>query len=244
MIVRLAIDADSTLFYLPRLFAFVAAFAMIRYSTLSSFSAYLHHAVIGGAFLVGIYGRVASPYHFFFLLEELSTPSLNLKQMYKHQPKRYSRVNTFTNITFPLFFFLSRIVYGMYIFAFALKNMPEFARGVEYGAGSSANATAFALMVAQCTLCCLSRALNLYWMWLIIGKVRKALRGDQSTKPRSGKVAPTSIASSDKTLAAFEETEAHHDKLRDGDAAAVQSTPDSDWQTVSHKKKRNSRRAD
>lgn len=41
--------------------------------------AVFHHAIIGPAFLIGLYTRVTVPYHAYFLLEEISTIPLNLK---------------------------------------------------------------------------------------------------------------------------------------------------------------------
>lgn len=44
-----------------------------------SLGSVVHHLVICPAFLLAMHSRVAHPYHFFFLLEELSTPFLNMK---------------------------------------------------------------------------------------------------------------------------------------------------------------------
>jgi hypothetical protein len=49
----------------------------------ASRDAYIHHGIMVVAFLSGLHYRVAFPYHFFGLLEELSTPFLNAKALWR-----------------------------------------------------------------------------------------------------------------------------------------------------------------
>ena len=48
---------------------------------LGNWGSYVHHIVIGLAMGVGIWTGVARTYHFIYLLEELSTPFLNMKNV-------------------------------------------------------------------------------------------------------------------------------------------------------------------
>ena len=70
---------------------------------------YIHHIVIGGAILPGIFCGIGGAYHFIYLLEEISTPFLNFKNLYRDSPTAYK----YWSIAFAVTFFLSRGVYGL-----------------------------------------------------------------------------------------------------------------------------------
>jgi len=141
---------------------------MLLHPQLSSTGSYIHHIVIGAAFLIGLYGRVCLPYHFLLLFEELSTPSLNLKSILRH----HSFSATLHSYLFVLFFFLSRMIYGMWIYFSGLFSIELFWNG--------ATAEEKWCLIFQLTLSTISRILNVYWMILIFGKVFRMLSGTEA----------------------------------------------------------------
>ena len=75
----------------------------------SSFGTYLHHVVLGVAMSVGVFTGMGRSYHFLYLLEELSTPCLNMKSLYHKHSGAYKA----WAVSFALLFFLCRGLYGL-----------------------------------------------------------------------------------------------------------------------------------
>ena len=63
---------------------------MCTFESVRTSSAVAHHVIILIGFLVGLFTRVCHPCHFYFLAEELSTIPLNLKTIYRNQPRLYN----------------------------------------------------------------------------------------------------------------------------------------------------------
>lgn len=135
------------------------SFQLLRYLFLNLFFN------LGTAFLLGLWGRVAQTYHFFFLLEELSTPFLNLKWFLRNESKPHSSKNQMLNYCFILSFFFSRLIYGSILYYSTLVTTFPF---FEKHGNSSFNVFQWVL---QIILCSSTRILNLYWFSKIIRKL-------------------------------------------------------------------------
>jgi hypothetical protein len=148
------------------------------YKEIATTSAFIHHLTIGSALALGLYsGGCCRPYHFFMLAEELSTIPLNVKAMYKH----HERINTIASLLFALTFFLSRMIYGMYVYLYALSVLPDYLL-------LCADAKAwnlFTCALLQCAMCTISRVLNFYWFWLIAKKIRQSMSPSDSKKRKA-----------------------------------------------------------
>jgi hypothetical protein len=106
---------------------------------------------------------ICQPCHFYLLAEELSTIPLNLKAIYHNQPRLH---DTFGYL-FAVTFFLSRLVYGTIICAYAFRAAPEFIRL----ASRIGDYQSVVIGLSQAGLCLLTRFLNFYWSLLIIRKL-------------------------------------------------------------------------
>lgn len=143
---------------------------MLTHADVYSHDAMAHHLVIGPAFGLALYNGVGLPCQFFFLLEELSTPFLNMKAFSS------GLVNAISGYLFALTFIVSRLGFGSHVFfcvvaAFSWDQLAKFTPGERYS------------FVLQISMCCLSRLLNIYWALLI---VRKLLGGGSSAKKTGG----------------------------------------------------------
>ena len=141
---------------------------MCEYSATRSSGALVHHCAIGSAFLVGLYTDCCRPFHFLFLLEELSTPPLNLKSLCR-QPAWLSDVCA---ALFAATFVCVRLGYGMCVYVLACMQLAPFVRQ----AAADGEKVQVAAALFQFVLCTASRALNLYWAALIARKVRRVRR--------------------------------------------------------------------
>jgi hypothetical protein len=137
---------------------------------------YIHHIVIGSAFGVGVYTGMGRTYHFIFLLEELSTPALNFKNLYRDSPNAYK---LWSYIFVGTFLFI-RGIYGLGISTTTYYCLYQY-----YFANSAQMDTYyFGGMVTVCGgAFTVSRLLNVYWIGLIVGKIRQEL----NPKPRKEK---------------------------------------------------------
>mmetsp|Transcript_23986 Transcript_23986/g.60704 ORF Transcript_23986/g.60704 Transcript_23986/m.60704 type:complete len:263 (-) Transcript_23986:13-801(-) len=120
----------------------------------------VHHIVIGVFFTSGILDRCCTPYHFLFMIEELSTPFLNLRFQYKEQKE--SSVYFMSQAAFVILFFLSRIVVGT---GFVWVNGMFALQG--YLDAQPSEFKRYHIM-AQMGACSFSRVLNFWWMWKIV----------------------------------------------------------------------------
>jgi hypothetical protein len=126
-------------------------------------SALIHHILVLLSFLSGLFTRICHPCHFYLLGEELSTIPLNLKTLYRHQP----RFHQIFSLLFVFCFFISRLIYGSIICGYAFYAAPEFFRL----ALNIDDISSFSVGISQALLCLLTRLLNIYWIYLIIRKI-------------------------------------------------------------------------
>lgn len=137
-----------------------------------------HHIIIGGFFVLGLFDRCCTPYHFLFMIEELSTPFLNLRWQYRKH--RTSQIYTISQIMFAVLFFLCRILVGTgLVWASGLRMLPGYIAEQP----SLLRQVHLSMQLFACTL---SRGLNLYWFWKIVkivmgGKARKGEHVDEDT---------------------------------------------------------------
>jgi len=106
---------------------------------------------------------ICHPCHFYLLAEELSTIPLNLKAIYHNRPHLH---NIFTYL-FVFSFFLSRLIYGSIICAYAFLAAPQFIRI----AANIGDTLSIVIGLSQAALCILTRVLNFYWTILILRKL-------------------------------------------------------------------------
>ncbi|KAJ1470411.1 hypothetical protein T484DRAFT_1847828 [Baffinella frigidus] len=136
-----------------------------------------HHIIIGGFFFLGLLDRCCTSYHFLFLIEELSTPFLNLRWQYRTQ--KDSPVYKFSQTAFAVLFFLSRIMIGTgIVWVSGCKMLP----GYIMAQPSRLRQVHLTMQFVACTLpllrqvhltmqfvaCTLSRGLNLFWFSKIV----------------------------------------------------------------------------
>lgn len=149
---------------------------IIMYPAVAGSDMIVHHVVIGGFFVLGLLDRCCTAYHFLFMIEEMSTPFLNLRWQYRHE--RSSRIYGVSQLMFAVLFFLSRIVIGTgFVWASGVRMLPP------YIASQPSALRQFHLSM-QLLACTLSRGLNLYWFWKIVkivlgGKAQKGLHVDE-----------------------------------------------------------------
>lgn len=129
-----------------------------------------HHIIIGGFFLLGLLDRCCTSYHFLFMIEELSTPFLNLRWQYRDH--RASVVYTVSQVLFAVLFFLSRIVIGTGLVWFSgVRMLPPYI-------AAQASGRRQLHVSSQLFACTLSRGLNFYWFW----KICKIVAGGKAHK--------------------------------------------------------------
>ena len=145
---------------------------MLLHPDTASPAAFLHHAAIGSAFVLGLYFQVCRPFHFLLLLEELSTPPLNLKTLLR---QAHPAASDAMAALFALSFIASRMGYGLYVFCLAVMQLLPFLRQAQ------ADGQRLLMLCAlyQTAMCSLSRLLNAYWTALILRKLLTALRGGE-----------------------------------------------------------------
>jgi len=146
-------------------------------ATVFTWGALIHHVLIGLSFGMGLFGGIARPLHFFYLLEELSTPFLNIKTLYRHHPT----VHQAASLLFAVMFLASRMVYGMWIYYHIMLNVMPFTVSTYY-----LNPFFRFQFFFQIITCTGTRILNAYWTYLIVGKLIEAVTGKprKSKKPR------------------------------------------------------------
>ena len=147
---------------------------MAVHSATRSTGAVVHHCAIGSAFLLGLYTDCCRPFHFLFLLEELSTPPLNVKSLLRH----HQRLADFCAALFAASFVCVRLGYGTALYVLACMQFAPFVRqAVADGERMQAAAALF-----QFVMCTASRALNLYWATIIAQKCKRTMEGAVGNK--------------------------------------------------------------
>jgi len=132
---------------------------MIQHSSIGGADMIAHHIIIGGFFLTGLIDRCCTPYHFLFMIEELSTPFLNLRWQYRAE--KDSKVYAFCQAAFVILFFICRILIGTGLVWFGgVVVLPSYIL-------AQPSAIRQGHLITQFTACTLSRFLNLYWLWKI-----------------------------------------------------------------------------
>lgn len=148
---------------------------MIQYnSALYNTGSYIHHVLMIICFSGGTFIGNMSPFHFYLLLEEFSTPPLNMKTLLKH----YGKLSDYCGIVFAISFFLCRIIYGSYVFYCGIPNFVPFV-SMSYNNKQYIDAIHVSL---QLFLFLMTRLLNFYWMFLIAKKLYATLFGRKSAK--------------------------------------------------------------
>lgn len=85
-------------------------FCMIYYNRLlGNAGSYVHHVVLALAMSVGIWTGIGRSYHALYTLEELSTPALNMKNLYPRDSAAYK----IWSALFAVSFFVCRGLYGL-----------------------------------------------------------------------------------------------------------------------------------
>ena len=123
---------------------------------------------------LGLYTRAGHGCHFLLLGEELSTIPLNLKAILNG----YAHLRNWLSGLFISTFLLSRLVYGTIVCAYTFRAVPTFIRT----ALSVHDTSSTVFILAQATLCVLTRTLNIYWTILIGRKTCATLRGGKDQK--------------------------------------------------------------
>jgi len=143
---------------------------------LGNAGSYIHHLAIGVAMGVSLLVGPGRYYQFIFLIEELSTPFLNMKNLYDQRSKAY----TIWAALFAFSFFLCRGFFGLYESAIGYWCIYQYWTH-KYHAGAP---TIFHVVMAHLVLSfTVSRLLNVYWMSLI---ARKIVGGDKKKKAPAG----------------------------------------------------------
>mmetsp|Transcript_16568 Transcript_16568/g.45159 ORF Transcript_16568/g.45159 Transcript_16568/m.45159 type:complete len:233 (-) Transcript_16568:124-822(-) len=126
-----------------------------------------HHIIIGGFFLLGLIDRCCTSYHFLFIVEEISTPFLNLRWQYREHKDGF--VYQSCQLLFAVTFFFSRLVVGTgYVWFTGVRVLPAYI-------ASLPSALRRVHLASQLLACTLSRGLNLFWFSKV---VRIVARGD------------------------------------------------------------------
>lgn len=134
---------------------------MLRHHDVYDWGSLLHHFLIMPSFVAGVAYNVCLPYQFFYLIEELSTPFLNIKYLYRDN----KTIHNITSVLFALTFLFGRFVIGTYV-SYSLY-LTTTAIGVNIY-DSLGERIVFLVMFC---LASTTRFLNLYWAFLIVGKL-------------------------------------------------------------------------
>jgi len=148
-------------------------YLILRHPSIGGIDMIVHHIVIGVFFTSGILDRCCTPYHFLFMIEELSTPFLNLR--FQFREKKESNIYIYAQAGFVIMFFLSRIIVGTcFVWVNGMMAMPA------YMAAQPTDIKRYHI-IAQMGACTFSRVLNFWWMWKIVkivvrsgGKIKTA----------------------------------------------------------------------
>jgi hypothetical protein len=138
---------------------------MFMCPAIASAGSYFHHILVSVSIVSGLIDHIAQPYHFLFLLEEFSTPFLNLKGLTKNKPT----LNFWMSLGFMFSFIFSRSIFGSYLFYNGAINAWAYAESQWALSTAAANWRAF-LAIYQSSACGAARILNAYWAFLILKK--------------------------------------------------------------------------
>eukprot|EP00281_Chroomonas_sp_CCMP1168_P002809 CAMPEP_0206268558 /NCGR_PEP_ID=MMETSP0047_2-20121206/31778_1 /ASSEMBLY_ACC=CAM_ASM_000192 /TAXON_ID=195065 /ORGANISM="Chroomonas mesostigmatica_cf, Strain CCMP1168" /LENGTH=227 /DNA_ID=CAMNT_0053696899 /DNA_START=33 /DNA_END=716 /DNA_ORIENTATION=- len=133
---------------------------IIQHPSIGGVDMLVHHIVIGVFFTSGLLDTCCTPYHFLFMIEELSTPFLNLR--WQHRDNKEGKIYIISQALFVILFFLSRILVGTgFVWANGVYALPAYI---------ARQPTLFKQvhLYLQLLACTLSRGLNLWWLWKIV----------------------------------------------------------------------------
>lgn len=153
--------------YMPVLLSFSAGYfisdllIMATAPGVADVGSVVHHFLILPCLILGLLYNVAIPYMFFYLIEELSTPFLNMKSLYRSNATIYKT----SSALFAIAFLLSRLGIGSYITYTLVINVS--AAGLSYFPTNAANF----VFVYEYSCLGLTRLLNLYWSSAIVRKL-------------------------------------------------------------------------
>ena len=124
-----------------------------------------HHVLIGGLFLHGLLFKCCTTYHFLVLIEELSTPFLNLRWQYRRQTSTLTY--QVSQAIFGILFFSIRIIFGTgQLFLGGIPHMlSPYVSALPPWRKVCVLTQVFGLYFA--------RGLNLFWFWKIIATIRR-----------------------------------------------------------------------
>ncbi|KAJ1451063.1 TLC domain-containing protein [Pelagophyceae sp. CCMP2097] len=143
----------------------------------------LHHAVVGVAFGVGMYSRLATSYMAALIVNEASTPFVNLRALINYAvPPRQQRgavkvLYVANGVVLVFSFGFARVVWT---FAICLHICTAWA--TLWRAGVLAGGARLPVVVSLSILCAAHYAINLVWFRHIVQHVAKQLRQDPETK--------------------------------------------------------------
>lgn len=163
---------------------------MLAVPTIRDISAITHHLVIGTGFLSGLYAGFVTPYHILFLLNEASTPFVNIHwwicDRMKHvkasvRPQVSSAtatattdiqtltaLRTYNGVAMWLSFLVARVIVNSFI-VYTI---------VQHVSGDPVIwAVAPTLLPFQLLLCTSAQVLNLMWFWQITQGIIRAVKG-------------------------------------------------------------------
>jgi hypothetical protein len=132
---------------------------------LGNTGSYIHHVAISMALIPGIWLGTGSTYHFLYLFEELSTPALNFKNLYRDSPRAYN----FWSVLFVITFYFSRGIYGLIGAVTTYYCLGTY----WWMQRDEMNSYYFGFVIlVQFVNFSISRGLNIYWMSLIAKYLR------------------------------------------------------------------------
>eukprot|EP00808_Paulinella_micropora_P019939 g58885.t1 len=147
-------------------------FVMATYPEAYTADAMLHHIIIMPFFGVGIWMNVCTPYHFLYLLEEISTPVGNWRWMLlppKGQqlaPKEADRLRR-VGYLFAASFLLARGLAGQAFWFTYFPNHWHVSAKPSHHEGGWVDNTQEMVSYIQFSVCTCTRVLNYYWIYLI-----------------------------------------------------------------------------
>ena len=140
------------------------------YSTFGEFTTIVHHVLILVAYSCGLYYHFGTFYMGFFLINEVSTPFLNIRWFLFKSSLHEGRFYEINGYVLALSFFVSRVVLNL----LAVEHMTRgFVR--YYAELTSREGLPITILYFLPTLAWIHVLINLYWFWLILDKVLRKL---------------------------------------------------------------------
>jgi hypothetical protein len=137
---------------------------IINPCTCSSISSFIHHIAAIIILLAGLYTKIGVPFLFYFSVQELSTPFLNLKSLYNNNEK----LSKYFSIMFVVSFVISRFLFYGYLCYKIILFAPIYIQ-LYLDLGQMINVYYICI---QSILCICFNMLNNYWLHLLIKKYK------------------------------------------------------------------------